>query len=79
MFERLLKRDQKDKKIAKERMKQFKHDVMHWKDYDFTVINDKVEKCYKLIINFINKQKKTKLKLKYDKKFIKNHVDYLIN
>ena len=79
LFERLLKRDQKDKKIAKERMKQFKHDVMHWKDYDFTVINDKVEKCYKLIINFINKQKKTKLKLKYDKKFIKNHVNYLID
>ncbi len=77
LFERLLKRDQKDKKIAKERMKQFKRDVMHWRDYDFTVINDKIEKCYKLIINFINKQKKTKLKLKYDKKFIKSHVDYL--
>ena len=24
-------------------MKQFKTDVMHWKDYDFTVINDKIE------------------------------------
>ena len=79
LFERLLKRDQKDKKIAKERMKQFKPDVMHWKDYDFTVINDKLEKCYRLIINFINKQKKTKLKLKYDKQFIKNHVNYLID
>ncbi len=79
LFERLLKRDQKDKKIAKERMKQFKHDVKHWKNYDFTVINDKVEKCYKLIINFINKQKKLKSKLKYNKKSIKDHVDYLIN
>ncbi len=78
LFERLLKRDQKDKKIAKERMKQFKRDVMHWKDYDFTVINDKVEKCYKLIVNFINKQTKTKFKIKYDKKFIKSHVDHLI-
>ena len=53
-------------------MKQFKDDVMHWKDYDFTVINDKVEKCYKLI-NFIKKKKKIK-KLKYNKKFIKNHI-----
>ncbi len=79
LFERLLKRDQKDKKIAKERMKQFKYDVKHWKNYDFTVINDDVEKCYKLIVNFINKQKKLKLKLKYNKKSIKDHVDYLIN
>ena len=43
-------------------MKQFKEDVKHWKDYDFTVINDKIEKCYKLIINYINLQK-TKIKL----------------
>ena len=44
-------------------MKQFKNDVMHWKDYDFTVINDRVENCYKLISNFINSQKKQKKKL----------------
>ena len=79
LFKRLLKRDQKDKKIAKERMKQFKKDVMHWINYDFTVINDEVEKCYKLINNFINLQKKSNLKLKYNKKIIKSHVDYLIN
>ena len=64
LFKRLLKRDQKDKKIARERMKQFKDDVMHWKDYDFAVINDKIEKCYKTIINLIDKQKKQKRKLK---------------
>ena len=79
LFKRLLKRDQKDKKIAKERMKQFKNDVMHWKDYDFAVINDKIESCYKLIINFINKKKKNKKILNYDKKFIKNHIKNLIN
>mgnify|MGYP001219468828 FL=1 len=79
LFKRLLKRDQKDKKIARERMKQFKDDVMHWKDYDFAVINDKIEECYKTIINFIGRQKKQKRKLKYDKKIIKKHVDYLIS
>ena len=79
LFKRLLKREQKDKKIAKERMKQFKKDVKHWINYDFAVINDEVEKCYKLINNFINLQKKTNLKLKYNKKTIKSHVDYLIN
>ena len=79
LFKRLLKRDQKDKKIAKERMKQFKNDVMHWINYDFAVINDELEKCYKLINNFINLQKKSNLKLKYSKKIIKSHVDYLIS
>ena len=78
LFNRLLKRDQKDKKIALERMKQFKTDVMHWKDYDFTVINDRIEKCYKQIINFINKKNEKSI-LKINKKFIKNHIQNLIN
>ena len=79
LFNRLLKRDQKDKKIASVRMKQFKNDVMHWKDYDFTVINDKIELCYNKILNFIKKQKNSKTKIKYNKKNINNHVKYLIN
>ncbi len=79
LYKRLLKRDQRDKKIANERMKQFKEDVLRWKDYDFTVINDKVEKCYKLIIKYIDKQKKQKQILKYNKKEIKNHIHNLIN
>ena len=79
LFKRLLKRDQKDKKIANIRMKQFKADVMHWKDYDFTVINDKVEKCYKQIISYINTQKDKKTILKYDKKLIRDHIKELIS
>ena len=79
LFKRLLKRDKKDKKIASERMKQFKDDVMHWKDYDYTVINDKIEKCYKQIISYIKKQKKTKKTLKFEKGRIKNHINKLIN
>ena len=79
LFNRLLKRDQKDKKIASVRMKQFRNDVMHWKDYDFTVINDKVEKCYKSIINFINKQKNQKAAVKYNRNFIKKHIYNLVN
>ena len=78
LFKRLLKRDQRDKKIAKERMKQFKDDVMHWKDYDFSVINDNVEVCYQTIIDHINNQKKQKRKLKYNKNLIKKHIDSLI-
>ncbi len=79
LFKRLLKRDQKDKKIANERMKQFKDDIMHWKDYDFAVINDDVEKCYKLIINFINSKKRKKITSVYNRKFINDHINNLIN
>ena len=79
LFKRLLKREKKDKKIAAERMKQFKDDVMHWKDYDFTVINDELDKCYKLIINFIDSQKKQKTKIKFNRRFILNHINNLLN
>ena len=79
LFTRLLKRDQKDKRIASERMKQFKTDITHWKDYDYTVINDKIEKCYKQIINFIMDQTRNKKKLKYNKLIIKKHIKNLLN
>ena len=78
LFKRLLKRDQKDKKIATERMKQFKNDILHWKDYDFTVINDKIEKCYKLIVNYINKKKRKNYSIN-NRNLIKQHIDNLIN
>ena len=79
LFNRLLKRDQKDKKIASERMKQFRSDIMYWKDYDFTVINDKVENCYRQIVHFIDSKKKRKNYIKYNKKFINSHIQNLIN
>ncbi len=78
LFKRLLKRDQKDKRIASERMKQFKTDITHWKDYDYAVINDKIEKCYKQIINFIGNQTRNK-KSKYNKQLIKKHIKNLLN
>ena len=79
LFKRLLKRDHKDKKIATERMKQFKNDVKHWNEYDFTVINDKLEKCYELIINFINSKTKSPKSINYNKKFIRDHIKKLLN
>ena len=30
-------------KILNERMKQFDEDIKHWKEYDFVVVNDKIE------------------------------------
>ena len=79
LFNRLLKRDKKDQRIASERMKQFKTDITHWKDYDYTVINDKIEKCYKQIMSFITDQTINKKKSKYNKQRIKNHIKKLLN
>ena len=75
----LLKRDKKDQRIAIERMEQFKTDITHWIDYDYTVINDKIEKCYKQIMSFIANQTIKKKKSKYNKQRIKNHVKKLLN
>ena len=77
LFERLSNRDMKDKNIVEQRMKQFDQDILHWKNYDFVVINDELEKCYFEITNLlkfsINNTSKT-----YDKKFIENHIDDLL-
>ena len=77
LYNRLLNRDKNDEKIAKERMTQFNEDVLHWKDYDFAVINDDIGSCYKKIIQFIesgdNKKDPNYQKL------ISLHVGSLIN
>ena len=79
LFKRLLNRDNNDKKIAKERMQQFKEDVLHWNDYDFVAINDNLQKCFNQIVEFINKKNKGNLSSHYDKKKIAQHIDYLLN
>ena len=58
-------------------MTQFNEDVLHWKDYDFVVINDDLENCYKKIIKFI-KSTDNKKDPNYQK-LISLHVESLIN
>ena len=77
LYNRLLNRDRNDEKIAKERMTQFNEDVLHWKDYDFVVINDDLENCYKKIIKFI-KSNDNKKDPNYQR-LISLHVESLIN
>ena len=77
LYNRLLNRDRNDEKIAKERMTQFNEDVLHWKDYDFTVINDDIENCYNKIINFI--ETGSNKKDPNYQKLISLHVGNLIN
>ena len=76
--ERLLNRDIKDKLILKERMSQFKSDVLHWKKYDYVVINNNLEKCYNSIKLIIDSEKRGKKYVSNKKKII-NKVSELIN
>tara|TARA_B100001250_G_scaffold160259_1_gene137682 strand:+ start:240 stop:875 length:636 start_codon:yes stop_codon:yes gene_type:complete len=78
LFKRLLNRDQNDEKIASERMKQFKKDVLHWNDYDFVVINDDLKQCYDQIISFIEKKSKLDVNHIYDKTNIEKHIELLL-
>ena len=54
LFDRLSNRDMKDKLIVEERMKQFGRDVLHWINYDYVVINDDLNTCYKKINDLID-------------------------
>ena len=76
LFERLSNRDMKDKLIAEERMKQFDKDVLHWKDYDYVIINKDLEVCYKQISHYIDCEI-SKKKSNYNIDQIKDHIKKL--
>ncbi len=76
LFKRLSNRDMKDKLIVGKRMKQFDHDVKKWRNYDFVVINDDLNICFKKIIKYI-KSSILKRKTKYNKKGILKHIKRL--
>ena len=54
---RLLKRHQGQEKLIQQRMRKFNEEVSHWKDYNYIVINDDLEICYKKILNIIESEK----------------------
>ncbi len=66
----------KDKLIASQRMKQFDKDVLHWKKYDYVVVNNDLNRCYKKIIKLINSSR-INLDRTYNKKAIKKHIKKL--
>ena len=70
-------RDSKDEKIVNERMKQFEKDLQHWKNYDYIVINDDLEKCYEEIFSIINSNLNNK-KVNYNFKRIEDHIIKLL-
>ena len=78
LFNRLSNRDMKDKVIVDERMKEFNKDVLHWKNYDYVVINDKLNNCFKEISALIDSEIH-KTKNNYNLKLIEDHVNSLID
>jgi guanylate kinase len=56
---RLVKRNQESKEEVEKRFKAFDDDILHWKDYDYVLINENLENCYKQIEKIISINKKT--------------------
>ena len=76
LFQRLSNRHMGDKTMVKERMNQFNHDVLHWINYDYVVINDTLNNCFLKILNLIDAELNNGSK-DYDKDFIRKHVEKL--
>ena len=76
LFKRLSNRDMKDKLIVEERMNQFERDVLHWINYDYVVINNDLDSCFKKIKSLIDAEISDGSK-EYDKEFIRSHIEKL--
>ena len=74
---RLLNRHEGQEKLITERMNKFNEEVSHWKEYDYIVINDELDKCYKQLLDIIISEKKG-LKLKQNLEQISLKVNQLI-
>ncbi len=55
---RLVSRNQDRKEIVEKRLKSYQKDIKHWNDYDYILINDNLENCFRQIENVIELQKK---------------------
>ena len=51
---RLTKRNQDSPQEVERRFKAYDKDIQHWKDYDYIIINENLENCYKQIENIIS-------------------------
>ena len=61
---RLKSRNQNSEKEIKKRIKSFDDDIKYWNDYDYVIINQNLEVCFKQIENIIQLSKKKLATLK---------------
>ena len=50
---RLSHRNQDKEEVVKQRLRHYSDDILHWHDYDYVVINDNLENCFKQIEKII--------------------------
>ena len=55
---RLITRNQNTKEEVKKRFNSFDEDIKHWKDYDYIIINENLDVCFKQIEKIIFSNKK---------------------
>ena len=55
--ERLISRNQDDKLEVEKRLKSYDLDVKHWDDYDYIVINENLENCFRHVERIIQNHK----------------------
>ena len=75
---RLLNRHQGQEELIQQRMRKFNEEVSHWKDYNYIVINDDLETCYKKILDIIESEKKG-ISQKQDLSEIASKVNKLVS
>ena len=76
LFQRLLNRHMGDRNMVEERMNQFRYDVLHWINYDYVVINDRLNNCFSKILKLIDAELNNGSK-DYDADFIRKHIEKL--
>jgi len=59
--ERLKKRNQNTRDELERRLNSFEEDIKHWKDYDYIIINENLETCFKQIENIVLNNKKVSI------------------
>ena len=73
---RLLNRHAGQEDVVEKRMKKFSEEISHWNEYNYVVINDNLELCYKRILDLMNSEKKG-IKQKQNLKEIKLKIGEL--
>ena len=72
LLQRLISRGENKEDNIKIRMEEFDKDIKHWEEYDFVVVNEDLNICFKEIIGYLEK------KISYDRSKIDKHVKTLL-
>jgi len=75
--DRLNNRHKDEKKLIEKRMDKFNEELSHWNEYNYVVINDDLNLCYKKIKNIIDSEKKG-IRQNQNNEEIKKKIEELI-